>query len=59
MAKYKLTLNLEWELEIPDNDLNEVDLENELLELLSERIYMANESVETLFWEGIEVERID
>ena len=60
MTKYKLTLNLEWELELPSEvDLNEVDIENELLDILSERIALNNETVENIFWEGMEVKRID
>jgi len=62
MKKYKLTLNLEWELELPaeiDFDLNEVDVENELLDILNEKIALNNETVENLFWEGIEIKKLE
>ena len=62
MTKYKLSLELEWILDVPELDgvdTNEVELENELLDVLSERIALNNETVENLFWEGIEVKRID
>lgn len=60
--KYKLTLNLEWILDVPELDgvdTNEIDLENELLEILNDQIINGNETVDNLFWEGIEVKRID
>jgi hypothetical protein len=62
VTKYKLSLELEWILDVPELDgvdTNEVDLENELLDMLSERIALGNETVENLFWEGIIVKRID
>ena len=62
MTKYKLSLELEWILDVPELDgvdTNEVDLENELLDILSERIALGNETVENLFWEGIEVKKLE
>lgn len=62
MTKYKLSLELEWILDVPELDgvdISEVDLENELLDLLHERIIMGNETVENLFWEGIEVKKLE
>jgi hypothetical protein len=62
VTKYKLSLELEWILDVPELDgvdTNEVDLENELLDILSERIALSNETVENLFWEGIEVKKLE
>jgi hypothetical protein len=62
VTKYKLSLELEWILDVPELDgvdISEVDLENELLDLLHERIIMGNETVENLFWEGIEVKKLE
>jgi len=62
LTKYKLSLELEWILDVPELDgvdTNEVDLENELLDILSERIALGNETVENLFWEGIEVKKLE
>ena len=62
MTKYKLSLELEWILDVPELDgvdTNEVELENELLDVLSERIALNNETVENLFWEGIEVKKLE
>lgn len=54
--KYKLKLNLEWEVEDDDVLLDEDELRNLLLDKLDERIIYCNETVENLFWEGVEVE---
>lgn len=53
--KYKLRLNLEWEIEGPDDDGDTDITRNEVLEVLNDLIISGNETVDNLFWEGIEV----
>lgn len=52
--KYRLHLNLSWEVEVPDEVTNSEDI----LDELAERFYASNETVENIFWEGIEVEEV-
>lgn len=52
MRKYKLKLELEFDIEAP-NDITE---ESDILDILADQIALNNETVENIFWEGIVVE---
>lgn len=51
--KYHLRLNLEWDIDVPDT----ITEDSDILEELGDRIYENNETVENIFWEGIEIEK--
>lgn len=59
MKKYQLLLNLEFYVDVPEGDTVEEQLDDgEILDLLADQIALNNETVENLFWDGIEVREV-
>ena len=56
--RYKLKLNLEWMVEDDDVLLDDDELRNLLQDKLNDEIMSNNETVDNIFWEGMEVEVI-
>jgi len=50
---YRVTLDLEWEIEAPVDATDE-----DILDELNELICRNNETVENLFWDGMDIKKI-
>lgn len=59
MKKYKLSLDLEFHVDVPEGDTVEEQLDDgEILDLLADQIALNNETVENIFWDGMEVREV-